>query len=159
MKWSLELELCKAFAQCLGAGSWMGGGSCSPAGFLTPTCMRKKDISLASPIKAVIGEPQLLQHPSRNPFSFTSGHPNLSTLKHRIMSHGLRAARSKEPSIARSARVWAALLLFGWGRQQCHYCGEHTVHTCRWKVSLLCCCCCLSSRVLGDCMCPERIVW
>lgn len=61
----------------------------------------------------------------------------------------------------RSVELWEELLLFGWRRWQGHQCGNTSciLHTCRWKVSLLFCCFYRSSRVLGDSVCPEGIVW
>lgn len=64
------------------------------------------------------------------------------------MSHGLRAARSKEASVERSVRVWgsppvwleqAVVPLLG---------GTHPPYS--QMESLALCCCGLSSRVLGD---------
>lgn len=146
---------------CPALGSWqLDGWWLRFSGRLPHSHLHEKEVCPPGvPHQSSDGESQLLQHPSKNPFSFTSGLFTLSTLKHRIMCYGLRTAKSKEPLIERSVRVWAAFLLFGWRRQQCHYCGEHILHTCRWKVSLLCCCCCLSSHVLGGSVCLERIVW
>lgn len=91
---------------CLGLGSWTGGGSGSPAGCLAPTCMRSSAAPW-HPRQSSDGGSQLLQHPEEilpcSPVDFPP-YP-LCAPEHRIISHRLTAARSKEPSIERNVEV------------------------------------------------------